>query len=163
MRSPMSPMIRMQVRSLSSVLAFSLSASLLLFFLFYGMRERKKEVATYLLIIVLILFSFRIMARNRQWGDPVKFYTNELAYTETSARIYANLGMELSDTGDCVSAIPNYEKAILISDVYPQTHHNLARCLEAMEDFDGAQEEYLKALDIEPNFPYSINALRNLQ
>ena len=114
-------------------------------------------------ITVLILFSFRIMARNWQWGDPVTFYTNELQYTQTSARIYNNLAMELADRGDCVSAIPNYEKAIELSDVYPQTHHNLARCLLFMGQFERAREEYLKALQIQPSFSYSVIGLQNLE
>lgn len=34
------------------------------------------------------------MMRNTEWGDPIRFYTNELRYTQSSARIYTDLGME---------------------------------------------------------------------
>ena len=128
-------------------------------FVFDKFSEKRKQAITIFLLLILILFSVRIIARNVEWGDPIKFYQNELKYTQTSARIYNNLAMELSDQGDCVSAVPNYEKAISLSDAYPQTHHNLARCLEALGRPQEAANEYLRALYIEPNFAYSINAL----
>lgn len=121
-----------------------------------------KTIAAYVFIFILLLFSFRIMARNMEWGNPVKFYQNEIKYTQGSARIYNNLAMELSDKGDCGAAVPNYEKAISLNDTYPQTHHNLARCLAAMGEIEKAANEYLKALFIEPNFSYSINAMYSL-
>ena len=100
--------------------------------------------------------------RNAEWGDSVKFYENELKYTQTSARIYNNLAMELSDRGECHTAIVNYEKAVSLNDIYPQTHHNLARCLEYLGKPDQAFKEYLKALEIQPSFPYSLNAINDL-
>ncbi|HEY4494306.1 MAG TPA: tetratricopeptide repeat protein [Candidatus Paceibacterota bacterium] len=114
-------------------------------------------------ILILILFSVRVFARNMEWGNPIKFYENELKYTQTSARIYNDLAMEQSERLGCDVAIPNYEKAISISDSYPQTHHNLARCFERTGRLEEAVAEYLKALRIEPNFSYSINALRELE
>ncbi len=126
------------------------------------LSTRAKEVAAYIFILILLLFSCRIMARNIEWGDPVKFYENEIRYTQSSARIYNNLAMELADRGDCIAAVHHYEKAILLNDSYPQTHHNLARCLEEMGQLEQAGSEYLKALYIEPNFSYSINGLYNL-
>jgi len=121
-----------------------------------------KKVFLGAFMILLFLFGLRIAARNIEWGDPVRFYENELRYVQTSARIYNNLGMELSDRGDCVKAMVNYKKAIELSDSYPQTHHNLARCLERTGSIEEAIREYNRALLLQPNFPYSLNALRNL-
>lgn len=126
------------------------------------LSEKSKKTAQVILLALLLLFSFRIILRNVEWGNPVKFYENEIKYTQDSARIYSNLGMELADRNDCQAAIPNYQKAIILSDVYPQSHNNLARCYEALGKLENAANEYLKALYIEPNFSYSLVGLYNL-
>ncbi|MEX2052232.1 MAG: tetratricopeptide repeat protein, partial [Candidatus Paceibacterota bacterium] len=131
--------------------------------LYDGLGEDKARKAGVILMIIFVLFSMRIMARNIEWGNPVKFYHNELKYTQTSARIYNNLAMELADRGKCTEAVPNYQKAIELADVYPQTHHNLARCYEMMGKWEEAVGEYIKALQIQPDFSYSINALYSLE
>jgi tetratricopeptide (TPR) repeat protein len=101
-----------------------------------------------------------------EWGDPVKFYENEIKYEKRyhlqSARIYNNLAMEQADRGDCAKAIPNYQKAISLNDTYPQTHHNLARCFESTGQIKEAADEYFKALYIQPNFLYSLDAISKL-
>jgi tetratricopeptide (TPR) repeat protein len=125
-------------------------------------KSRTKEVLTIIFIIILALFSLRIFMRNLEWGDPVKFYNNELKYTQSSARIYNNIAMAQSDAGDCGTAVQNYQKAITLNDSYPQTHHNLGRCYEALGKYEDAANEYLAALYIQPNFPYSLNALYSL-
>ncbi len=121
-----------------------------------------RQIILYILILILILFSFRIIARNVEWGDPIKFYNNELKYSTSSARIYNNLAMQYADKEDCVSAIPHYRKAIELNDSYPQTHHNLANCLIADGKTEEAIQEYLKALYLQPNFIYSLNRMRTL-
>src|SRR3989344_3930509 len=138
----------------------------MIFFLCYifdNLGEKSKNIIIIFLFFIFLLFSFRIMARNAEWGDPVRFYKNEIRYTKNSARIYNNLAMELADRNDCVSAIPNYEMAIAVNDAYPQTHHNLARCLQVMGMQKEAEREYMEALRIEPNFRYSLEALKNLR
>jgi protein O-mannosyl-transferase len=137
----------------------------LIFILMHWSEENEiktKGIIPIILICILLLFSFRIISRNMEWGNPVKFYENELRYTETSARIHNNLAMELAERKDCISAIPHYEKAISLNDTYPQTHHNLARCHEGMGNLENAANEYLKALYIEPNFSYSLANMANL-
>jgi hypothetical protein len=133
---------------------------LCIFFDKISVRDYKNLV--YALLVVLVLFSGRVFARNLEWADPVKFYRNELKYTQSSARIYNNLAMAQSDALDCASAIPNYQKAIALSDSYPQTHHNLARCYQATGETEKAANEYLSALYIQPNFIYSLNSLYDL-
>ncbi len=130
--------------------------------LFDSLSEKGKRTGTVILIVVLVLFSARIFMRNLEWGNPIKFYQNELKYTQTSARIYNNLAMELAEKNDCNSAVPNYIKAIELADVYPQTHHNLARCYIVLGKYDEAGNEYLKALYLQPNFSYSLIGIYNL-
>ncbi|MGQ0645402.1 MAG: hypothetical protein ACT4O3_07920, partial [Elusimicrobiota bacterium] len=81
--------------------------------------------------LLALAAAVRTHARNAQWADVVKFYENELRYTESSARIHNNLAMKLADEGRHMEAVEHYRKAIALNDVYPQTHHNLANTLAA--------------------------------
>ena len=121
-----------------------------------------KSLFLYVPVIVLCIYLSLTIYRNTDWADPIRFYQNELEYGG-SARIYANLGLELANRGNCEQAIPYYRQAILISDQYPQTHHNLGRCLEDSGNTTEATAEYKRALEIDPNFSYSIERLRLLE
>lgn len=131
-------------------------------FLAEKMPPVMKKIVPFVLLVILALFTIRIMMRNAEWGDPIRFYTNELRYTQTSARIYTDLGMEEAAQGKCDVAIEHYQKAISLNNTYPQTHHNMARCLEHMGKLEAAANEYLKALSIQPDFIYSLAGLSDL-
>jgi tetratricopeptide (TPR) repeat protein len=128
----------------------------------YRLPRLKQSILFYIFLIILLLFATRIILRNREWANPVRFYQNELKYTQVSARIYNNLAMEMADRGDCALAIPHYEKAISLNDTYPETHHNLAQCLVGLNKIEEAADQYLQALSLEPNFIYSLDGLRVL-
>ena len=136
----------------------------LCFLLVYGIQVLigKFTWAPIALVPVLFLYSVQVFARNKEWSDPEKFYRNEIKYTKKSARMYNNLAMVLADKKDCQSAISYYQKAIELYDVYPQTHHNLARCLEDLGYLTQAADEYFRALMIDPNFIYSHAKLPGL-
>ena len=135
----------------------------LIFSLVYFLQENEeKNLYIYAVIVVLVIYSVMTFVRNTYWADPIKFYKNELIYTQKSARIYNNLAMEMANRGDCQDAVPYYLEAIQISDVYPQTHHNLGMCLEALGETKNAIVQYKKALEIDPSFYYSSNRLRAL-
>ena len=131
-------------------------------FLYERLPARAEKVFPYVLAGVLALYIVRIIMRNAEWGDPLRFYTNELRYTQTSARIYTDLGMEEAAHDRCEVAIEHYRKAISINDSYPQTHHNMAQCLAHLGKREEAANEYLKALFIQPDFIYSLSGLSNL-
>ena len=134
----------------------------LIFLVTYFLQEHKENnLFVYITIIILCIYAGIGIDRNLDWADPVRFYENELEYS-SSARIYANLGLELANRGNCSLAIPYYREAILINDQYPQTHHNLARCLEDSDKLLEAVVEYKKALEIDPDFYYSKERLKSL-
>jgi len=125
-------------------------------------NNRDKNLFLYVTIIVIFILAGLTIDRNKDWADPIRFYKNELQYTQSATRIYNNLAMEMANRGNCLEAIPYYRRAIIMDDSYPQTHHNLARCLEDMGETEGAISEYKKALAIDPKFIYSINRLQVL-
>lgn len=124
--------------------------------------EQKNHLFFYVVIIILFIYTVIDINRNLDWANPIRFYKNELKYTNSAGRIYANLGMEMADQGDCQNAILYYKYAIEVNDQYPQTHYNLGKCLETVGDRKNAIIEYNKSLKIDPTFRYSIERLRSL-
>jgi len=128
-----------------------------------GQNTNRKKMIFSVVCLLLIIYTGIVIDRNRDWADPVKFFSNELKYTQKSARVYNNLAMEIAAAGDCSKAIPYYEKAIETDDRFPHTHNNLANCLVSLGRTTEAILEYEKALHIDPNFIYSVHKLKELE
>jgi hypothetical protein len=114
---------------------------------------------TILFCLFLIVYGSKTIYRNTQWADAIKFYKNEIKYNKRSARIYNNLAMVLNNKGDYFSAINYYGMAISIYNAYPQTHHNLAETYLKLNQLSNAIAEEYKALELQPNFIYSLQSL----
>jgi protein O-mannosyl-transferase len=112
-------------------------------------RWRVVGAATAVAVVGLAIATFR---QNEVWATPITFYTNILKYEPKVSRVHNNLAMAYSETGQEDKAIEHYKIAIAISDVYPQTHHNLARAMMQKNDMPGAVKELQTALRIDPNF-----------
>jgi tetratricopeptide (TPR) repeat protein len=117
---------------------------------------------SYLLLFLFLGFlSIRTILRNFDWKDPITFYNQTLKYSET-ARIHNNLAMAYADKKDFENAIFHYQKAIEISDVYPQTHNNLGNAYKETGQFEKAVEEFEKAIKMDPYFFFAYNNLAGL-
>lgn len=125
------------------------------------LKLKKAHFFLYIFIPLIVLYSVRTIARNNQWADVEKFYLNELKYTDSSIRIYNNLGMYYSDKNDIEKSIKYYNKAVEAGDLFPQPHHNLASIYLERGEYDRAIQEFYSALKIDPNFIYSLVKLYN--
>lgn len=115
-----------------------------------------------LFIIIIIIFSIITILRNRDWRDPITFYTKTLKYAPHSARVHNNLAMAYADKGLYEQAIKEYLLAIKISDNYAETHHNLANLYLELGQIEEAIKEYKRAIELNNNFVYAHQALANL-
>jgi hypothetical protein len=102
--------------------------SILLASLFeFLLKKKKAQIFLYLFVLLITLYSIRTIARNNEWSDVEKFYLNELKYTDSSIRIYNNLGMYYADRNEVGKSIEYYKKAISAGDLFAQPHHNLSK------------------------------------
>lgn len=111
-----------------------------------------------LIATALILLSIR---QNYRWADPIRFYTYTLQFAQ-SARLLNNLAMSVSETGNLNEAENLYQKAIMLDDSYPQTHHNLGNVYLAKEDLAAAQREFETAISMSPGFLFSYQPLYSI-
>lgn len=114
-----------------------------------------------LIIIFLVFLSVRTILRNFDWKDAITFYNQTLKYTET-ARIHNNLAMAYSDKKDSEKAMSHYQRAIEISDIYPQTHNNLGNLYKEMGEIEKAIEEFEKSIKMDKYFLFAYYNLVNL-
>ncbi|MBP9819846.1 tetratricopeptide repeat protein [Candidatus Woesebacteria bacterium] len=96
----------------------------------------------------LVLLSWR---QNFIWSSPIRLYTHILQYSQT-ARVHNNLAMAYAETGEQNKAIEHYQKALEISNIYPQIHYNLANTLSAQGEIEKAIESYRQALALSAQF-----------
>ena len=128
----------------------------------YLAGRNKAHFFLYLFIPLIVIFSLKTIARNAEWADIEKFYLNELKYTDSSIRIYNNLGMYYADKKELEKSINYYNKAVEAGDFYAQPHHNLANIYIELGDYNKATDELYLALKINPDFIYSLVKLHSL-
>ena len=162
---PMSGLIPLNAIYLEHWLYFPLVGISILVAGLWGQLQAKKAQRIFLIgfLIVGILASMRTVLRNIEWGDPVKFYKNELFYSPKSARIHHNLGMEYMHQGLIFFGIDHYEKALEIRPDYPQIYNNLGYAFIQLGQLEKAKENFLKALELSPNFRYSLDGLKIIE
>ncbi len=118
-----------------------------------------KILIIYALSIILTLYSIRVIARNSDWSDEIRFYQNELVYNPDSQRTHSNLALKYFIDKRYPESIQHYKIAISLLDSYPECHNNLGVMYMEMGMYGLAEKEFYSALKINPNFIYSINGL----
>lgn len=113
--------------------------------------DKFKYILKKFLAILFFIYIFLTIKQNYIWGDPIRFYTHTLNYSQ-SARLHNNLAMAYAENGQYTQAINQYNKAIMLGDFYPQTHHNLANTYLAINEIDKAKLEFMTALQMNANF-----------
>lgn len=132
-------------------------------FIILSVVERSRSrLLLFLLLPLLLLFSLRNIARQWDWANPVKFYSQTLSHAPGSIRIRNGLAMAYADKGDLDLAIREYMSAINDNPNVPNLYHNLANAYLAKGDIKPAEENYLKAITVDPKFFFSYQSLASL-
>jgi protein O-mannosyl-transferase len=120
---------------------------------------RGRKVAILALVSFLIFLSVLTVRRNRDWRDPITFYTKTLEYSPDSYRVVNNLGMAYAQAGDYERAEGAYRQAIALVLTEPAAYHNLANLYWLKGQKDLAVENFEKAISADSGFIFSYRAL----
>ncbi len=123
--------------------------------------ELRSKIAT-VAIVVLLAFMIRTTARNYDWADPVRFYVAEMRVGGYSVQMLNNLATWQMEIGKDDDAITTLEFLIGGLDNSPEPHDNLARIHLKRGDLTKAREEFLRALEFDPNNRNALMGLRGL-
>lgn len=117
-------------------------------------------------IVLLILITTALGAftflRNPKWKDTESMSRFILDYEPQAARTWSNLALSISGQGSDDEAIACFLRSIQISDIYPQTHHNLANIYVNLGRYDLAEIQYLQAISLDDKFYNSYIGLGRL-
>jgi tetratricopeptide (TPR) repeat protein len=122
----------------------------------------KPKGIEYLFIVIVVLFSFRTIARNSNWESPLILVNHDIEHLENSFQAHNLLALfnmnesmsnpQLSENERYnlqVQAIEHFKAANLIYPNFFNTHFDLGRVYFLHKDFVGAKNEFVKALIIE--------------
>lgn len=111
-----------------------------------------KRVFIFFLVSIIAVFSVLTFTLVPRWKNTESFCRFILGYEPDSSKHWNNLAMALQDAGNEKEAIDCYLKAIKLSDIYPETHHNLANLYFNSREYDLAQKEFLAAIQRDSRF-----------
>lgn len=102
--------------------------------------------------MIVAAYGIGTYQRNKDWRDPITFYTRTIQSNPGSPRIYNNLGIALAEQGRRDEAIVNYKTALRIDPEYASAYNNLGVELAETNRPDEAVKYYKKALRIKPDY-----------
>jgi len=110
-------------------------------------------------LVVMLLFSVRIVDRNRDWRDRVTLYEKTVKTAPQSARAHNNLCEAYASRGRVDEAIAECRRALSIQFPYAEAHYNLGVNLYKKGRIDEAIDQYLQAISAEPTYTKALNNL----
>ena len=115
--------------------------------LFTRLREDKKYslFALSLLIVIIVLFSLRIVDRNRDWRNGLSLWSKTVSTAPRCARAQNNLGVEFFARGRYQEAQIHFEEALALKPAYAEAHNNLGLIYENRALYDLALNLYGRA------------------
>lgn len=111
-------------------------------------------------VVVLLLFSFRIVDRNRDWRNEITLWEKTIKTVPRCARAHTNLGYVYSRFGRVDEAIAQYKRAIAIKPDFAFPHNHLGRAYTYLGRLDDAITEFKQAITIKPDY-FSYTNLGN--
>jgi len=129
--------------------------------------QKHQYIIYSLLAIIVVLFSYRTIDRNKDWKDDLIFWSKTAKTAPNCLRARLNLGLAYQKRGMVNQAIVQFQKVFEIAPkVMPNikntlawTHINLGKVYWDKGFFDKAEIECEKALQIDPNLPEVHNGL----
>jgi tetratricopeptide (TPR) repeat protein len=122
-------------------------------------RKEFQRFSIFIVMCLLIFYSYLTIKQNDYWKDPIVFYERTLKYAPNSARMFANLGLAYSKIGRTEEAIALYNKAIEMDPRFKKDYYNLGNLYNNIGNYQEAIAAYKKAIEIKPNDAYIYNSL----
>ncbi len=146
-------------------LVFFFGLLLSLLFIFISTKKNEKAIKKLLYVLILCIIGIwvvRSWIRQHDWQDPLRLYTHTLRYVPNSFRVRNNLAMEYHKRGELEKAIVEYNQVITLNPSLPNAYHNLGNLYLEQKQYQTAEYYLLKALEVNPAFYFSYEALLKL-
>ncbi len=115
--------------------------------------ETHRQIAVFLLIIVVSSYSLLTIKRNRDWRNGYTLWTRTIAQNPRSVTAHHNLGFYYYRNKQYDQALVEFRKAIELDPGYSaEVYFNLGNIYVRKTQYDEAAREFQKALEIDPGF-----------
>jgi tetratricopeptide (TPR) repeat protein len=120
----------------------SLGFFTILVLFFYPFLRKRKKVATFMIILLVLSYSFKSFKRNEVWENDLVFWQDVVSKPPVKARSYSFLGIEYMFAGKYSKALRAFNKSIEKDPGRWQEHNNKAVIYIALKQYEKALKEY---------------------
>ena len=127
-------------------------------------NNRHSAFIYFSLFCIIVLFSLRIIDRNRDWKDGMTLWNKTVKSVPRCARAQNNLGAEhiKSGDGDYKEAMPHLEAALQIKPDYAEAYNNLGLVYKEQGFYDQATQSFAKAIKYKKRYFEAINNIATM-
>ena len=127
-------------------------------------NNRHSAFIYFSLFCIIVLFSLRIIDRNRDWKDGMTLWSKTVRSVPRCARAQNNLGAEYikSGDGDYKEAMPHLEAALQIKPDYAEAYNNLGLVYKEQGSYDQATQSFAKAIKYKKRYFEAINNIATM-
>jgi len=128
----------------------SLGFCLLLGLLFFDISKKNSHISTFLLVLILVVFSLRTFLRNDDWNTNHKLWVNTCQVSPNSHNAWNNIGDDYDKLVQYDNAIKGFSQSTTVKPDYADAYHNRANIFYKIGRLDLARESYNIALSYSP-------------
>ena len=113
-------------------------------------KERVRNLALWLVVIITVFYSARTIMRNSDWKTNKSLWESTAKVVPLSARNYNNLGDVYYKEGSIGASINAFKYALKLDPNYADAAHNLGNTYYKIGDLENAEVYMRKALELNP-------------
>ena len=120
--------------------------------LFYLIQKFSSTLPVWILVVLVLMYSFMAFERNRAWHDELSLWDDAVKQSPKSARAYLNRGAAYQSRGDLDHAMQDYNMVIGLGPITAVTLSNRGTIFRQRGDFEHALANFNLAIKINPNY-----------
>jgi len=120
------------------------------------------KYAIALFAVLISLYSWRTIVRNRDWRDDLSIYSATLKSSPKKAKMFYNIGTVYQERGDLYKALKSYYNAVDSGMEKSEVYTNIATANMRIGNRKEAERNFKIALERDPKQPFAHNGLGGL-
>lgn len=124
-------------------------------------RTKLRNIVLASFILMSLSYGVTTIARNRDWRDPITFWSKTIKRSQRRARACVNLARAYRDSKDTKKAIALYKEAIVLDPYYAEARYNLSIIYRDLGKKREAVDLLETAIKYKPTFVDAYNDLAN--
>jgi tetratricopeptide (TPR) repeat protein len=136
---------------------------LIIALLFTSLLENKRYLPLILpaFIAIIVLFSLRIIDRNKDWKDGMALWSKTVSTVPRCARAQSNLGVEYIKEGKHTEAMSHFQSALKINPAYAEAHNNTGLVYKEQGMYDDALNSFWSAIKFKRRYFEAMSNMAN--